>query len=348
MSSPQEPLPPPPHHHLLLSIPRTASNLLTHLLNLPAQPSILPHPDDGYFFLPALSQRFETSTFSRPYSTWPTSSQQAMHAALRSSTESYAAWLDAASAAGKGTYVKEHVNWTLLPTSESHFLYGNADCTSQPPAERFPTFTVPAEEEDSGGNPTAIPHEIWSRVTPTFLIRHPALAFPSALRTALDNEGLTAVLGAESEGMMRVECSFRWHTQLYRYLISLSEFENAAQGRARRPIVVDASQLVDPAFVQRYARFVGLEEGPVRTQWVVVGREEVEGMGRVERRMKSTLLASEGVLRGKLEGGGLEGGTEGEREEWEREFGEVLAARLVRLVEEAVGEYEWLFERRWR
>ena len=82
---------PPPQHNLLLSIPRTASNLLTHLLNLHSQPSLLPHPRDGYFFLPALLQRFESGTFSRPYSTWTPAEQQAMHAALQSSAESYAA-----------------------------------------------------------------------------------------------------------------------------------------------------------------------------------------------------------------------------------------------------------------
>ena len=325
---------PAPQHNLLISIPRTASNLLTHLLNLHSQPSLLPHPRDGYFFLPALLQRFENGTFSRPYSTWTPAEQQAMHAALQSSAESYTAWLDSASAEGRGSYVKEHVNWTLLPEWESEFLHGDAD--GEQKAGGLPSPT-------EGGNPTAIPKELWSRVTPTFLIRHPALAFPSALRTALDNEGLAAVLSDASEGMMRVECSFRWHTQLYRYLISLSESGNDAGGAgARRPLIVDASQLADPDFVRRYAEHVGLEAGRVRAQWESVGGEEVEGMGKVERRMRSTLLASRGVLRGKLEGG-LEG-----RGEWEREFGGALAARLVRLVGEAVGEYEWLFERRWR
>lgn len=229
--------------------------------------------------------------------------------------------------------MKEHVNWTLLPERESGFLHGDADGVQKAGGPRSPP---------EGGNPTAIPNELWSRVTPTFLIRHPALAFPSALRTALDNEGLAAVRSAHSEGMMRVECSFRWHTQLYRYLVSLSSSEDDGAAARRPPLIVDASQLADPDFVRRYAEHVGLEAGRVRAQWESVGGEEVEGMGKVERRMRSTLLASRGVLRGKLEGG-LEG-----RGEWEREFGGVLAARLVRLVGEAVGEYEWLFERRWR
>lgn len=48
-----------PQHNILISIPRTASNLVTHLLALPSQPSILPHSREGYFFLPALSHHFE-------------------------------------------------------------------------------------------------------------------------------------------------------------------------------------------------------------------------------------------------------------------------------------------------
>ncbi|OSS51744.1 hypothetical protein B5807_03780 [Epicoccum nigrum] len=105
MSDTQEPPPPPPppQHNLLISIPRTASNLLTQLLNLPSQPFILPHPRDGYSSLHAPSQRFKSGTFSRPYSTWTPSEQHSMHGALHSSASSYSARLASASAAGKGT-----------------------------------------------------------------------------------------------------------------------------------------------------------------------------------------------------------------------------------------------------
>jgi hypothetical protein len=37
-----------------------------------------------------------------------------------------------------------------------------------------------------------------------------------------------------------------------------------------------------------------------------------------------------------------------EQEKWKEEFGEVLAGRLVELVEDAMEDYEWLYERRLR
>ncbi|KAF3007638.1 hypothetical protein E8E13_008552 [Curvularia kusanoi] len=329
--------PPSPQHNILISIPRTASNLVTHLLNLPAQPSVLSHLRDGYFFLPALSQRFKDGIFERPHTP---SELEPMHHALQSSAASYEAWLATATAAEKGTYIKEHLNWTLLPSLESDFLH--AFSPSSPAMDAASASSITQKPE----NPTAIPSSLWSQVTPTLLIRHPALVFPSALRTALDNEGLDTVLSSSSETMMRWECSFRWHVLLYKYLVTLSSDDQAASS-VKSPLIIDASQLADLHFVQRYAQRVGLDPKCVRSEWDPVANEDVERMGKVERRMKSTLLASGGVLKGKLEGSGSDGGLEGDRKAWEKEFGVVLAERLVRLVGEAMAEYEWLFERRW-
>ncbi len=39
---------------------------------------------------------------------------------------------------------------------------------------------------------------------------------------------------------------------------------------------------------------------------------------------------------------------EAKRAKWEDEFATVLAGRLEEMVREAIGEYVWLFERRWR
>lgn len=321
----------PCRHNILISIPRTASNLLTHLLALPSQPSILAHPRDGYFFIPALSHRFQNATFQQPYDTWNDSKKQEMNTSLQSGVSGWQTWVQDADAQGLGTYVKEHVNWTLLPSVESSFLYSTAS-----------SLETTISDETEPANPTAVPDAFWSRVRATFLIRHPALTFPSALRTAIDNEGLETVLSSESETIMRWECTFHWHVLLYRFLV----FRNRDQGDRSQPLIIDASQLKDSEYVRRYASAVGLDESRTRTRWEATGADEQSRLDKTERRMKDTLLDSTGIVKGKLDAVVVD--IVEERKKWEAEFGDVLAERLERLVRGAMAEYEWLFERRQR
>ncbi|KAJ4991626.1 hypothetical protein SVAN01_03007 [Stagonosporopsis vannaccii] len=328
-------------HNILVSIPRTASNLITHLLALPDQASLLAHPRGGYFFLPALSHRFKNATFQRAYSAWNSSEKREMDAALQSSASEWENWVANADAQSLGTYVKEHVNWTIVPSVESSFLHRTASSPE-----------TPLSDSSKPTNPTAIPDAFWSRFNATLLIRHPALTFPSALRTAIDNEGLESVLSSESETVMRWECTFHWHVLLYKFLVAQqaqSSQHSSSQlhdVKSRERLIIDASQLEDPEFVRQYASKVGLDAGRTRTQWEATSADEQNRLGRMERRMKDTLLDSTGIVKGKLDSGNID--ILEERKNWEEEFGDVLAERLERLVRAAMGEYEWLYERRWR
>jgi hypothetical protein len=53
-----------PTHNILSTVPRTASLLAVHILNLPTQNSVTRHLSDGYLFLSALGYRWEHKTFS--------------------------------------------------------------------------------------------------------------------------------------------------------------------------------------------------------------------------------------------------------------------------------------------
>jgi hypothetical protein len=322
--SPALPLPSPPHN-ILLTIPRTASHLLTRLLNLPAQPSIATHPQNGYFFLPALKARYHNCLFTRATTFWTAAETSNMHEALATSFAAWERWVRGAQDAGKGTYVKEHVNWMVEPGVEGVFLHG--------PGKR-------GGGDDEGGvvrNPTAVPDEFWGRVRVTLLVRHPALVFASALRTAVDNEGVDVVLGDEGEAVMRWECTFRWHRMVYTFLVS------GASGH--EVIVVDAEDLCDVNLVKGYAVVVGLDPELVRFEWEAATEEEQEGLSRVEKRMKDTILESTGVVMGKLRKVD-EIDLNVEMDGWRREFGDVLATRLMELVEAAMADYEWLRERK--
>jgi hypothetical protein len=294
-ASPPSPNPPQPTrptastHHILFTIPRTASNLLTQLLNLPSQPNILRHPEDGYFFVPALRYRYQHNTFTRPLTYLSEEVRGCLSDALQTSFKAWEEWVVKADNEGRGTYVKEHVNWMINPSVESDFLH-----PSHP-------FELGVEHEVR--NPTAIPDDflLSGRVRPTFLIRHPGLTFPSLLRTSIDNEGLDEVLKEDSAMVMRWECTYTWHIQLYNFLITSDTYPRVShvEGIAY-PIILDAADLKDEALVRRYAEAVGLESGKVRFAWEEAGKE---GLGMTEARMKDTILASKGVVAGKLQSG---------------------------------------------
>ncbi|KAF1848825.1 uncharacterized protein K460DRAFT_364779 [Cucurbitaria berberidis CBS 394.84] len=319
---------PPPLHNILFTIPRTASNLVTQLLNLPAQPSISRHPRDGYFFLPALSYRYKHDTFSRAIASWTVQEQTGMRNALQTSLDAWKAWIDQAEREGKGTFIKEHVNWMIATDAESHYLHeGRKD----------------GEESTIAHNPTCVPDVfLLNNVRATFLVRHPALTFPSLLRSALDNEGVDQVLEESTENAMRWEATYHWHVAVYKFLTSSPRASNT-----HRPLILDASDLSNPDLVRKYAVAVGLDPELVRFEWDAVSSEEQERMGSVEARMKDTLLKSRGVVLGKLQSGD-EVDVGRERENWSAEFGEVLGERLVRFVDGAMGDYEWLWDRRLR
>lgn len=325
-------------HNILISIPRTASNLLTHLLALPLQPSITAHRCDGYFFIPAASHRFMHATLTCPYESWSDKETKEMDEVLQRGVDGWQSWLEEASAEGKGTYTKEHVNWMISPPAESTFIYSSF-------SENY------SAHEQLPENPTVVPDEVWTKVRATFLIRHPALVFPSAMRTAIDNEGLDTVLQASSETVQRWECTYQWHVLLYRFIITQDDaysqqHDSGTVDRAsnKGPIIIDASDLTSPAFISHYATLVGLDSSLVLTSWRSASDEDQKKLHKVERRMKDTLLSSNQVLKGKLQVGDID--LVAEREKWDTEFGPVLAERLSGLVKAALGNYNWLRHRR--
>ncbi|OAL45672.1 hypothetical protein IQ07DRAFT_635502 [Pyrenochaeta sp. DS3sAY3a] len=354
-------------HTIVFTLPRTASNLLTTLLNLPAQPSLLAHPKDGYFYLPALLHRYEHDTFNKPPSAWTQDDRDAMREKSRTCFEAWEEWILKAESEGRGTLVKEHVNWMVDGEVEAGWLFdgdgggrlgqheGSGYGDGQDPEifQRDDTSSLAGIPSYNHENPTSIPPSFLLKnlnLNPTFLIRNPLLLIPSLFRTVRDNEGLSALLAPSTLNTLRWETTYTWHIRLYNFLLSYPD----AYPRASRvqdvtfPLIIDAADLGDPELVRKYAGAVGLDPGLVRYSWEAGGGgQEAEGMGKVERRMKDTLLGSTGVVPGKLVGGG-ELGVERERGAWEEEFGVEGAEVLERLVREAMGGYEWLFERRLR
>jgi hypothetical protein len=320
---------PPPIHNILFTIPRTASNLVTRILDLPNQPSISRHPRDGYFFQAALGYRYEHDTFGRPVEDWNKDEREGMQFSLQTSFNEWEKWVQGAELKGKGTFIKEHINWMIRSEVESNFLYGAK--------KGMVGYT---------GNPTCIPDTFFNKTRPTFLIRHPAFVVPSLVRTALDNEGIDALITMSTEKIMRWEATYYWHVALYKFYVNQSMAYPCPshEPNVTYPIVLDAADLSDNALVQRYAAAVGLNPKIVQFEWDATGEE---GLGKVEARMMDTLLKSRGVLRERLEKG-RDLDLEMKKEEWMAEFGEELGGRVADLVEGAMADYKWLWQRRMR
>lgn len=76
---------------------------------------------------------------------------------------------------GKNTWVKDHSCFLVEPVTQCKYLNG-ADSTHEIP------WTVKADSESTSNaktNPTALPDGFLKTWLPTFLIRHPAVVFPS-------------------------------------------------------------------------------------------------------------------------------------------------------------------------
>ena len=338
-------LTPPPRHNIIFTIPRTSSNLLTQILNLSAQPGIHRVPSDGYVFLPPLVHRFRNNLAGKNVNDWTHEERSGMTEAFQKAYNDLNKWTQEAEEEGKGMMIKEHINWLLSPVAETRFLF-----SSSPTLDT--KFTIqPAQpiqnlqfESPSENNETCFPDSILSSLAPTILIRNPLLTLPSLLRTSIDIEGLETALATPIE-QWEWETSYHWSRTLYAFYASLPFPLPSSVPEINYPIILDADDLPDQELMRRYASAVRLDPSLIRFSWPVAPKEEIEASGKNIARMKDTLLASSGIVKGKTSQGLT---IEGEMKKWEKEFGNVLTGRLVELWEGAKEDYVWLFERRFR
>lgn len=257
-------------------------------------------------------------------SAW-TSTEQATLAAIHVS--SIAAWtdfIDEADAKGLNTFTKEHLSWTVEPELEEKFLL-------DPRAEIKRNVTCLSEEL------------LFEKLRPTFLIRHPALVLPSLVRAFGDIQGVSA--DPADKHLLR-QSSYRWHVAFYKlyrqHYAANPEGAWTGSESVKYPLVLDASDLADPALLSKYAQVVGLDPGKLLFSW---DAQSTQGMWNVEARLLDTLMGSEGVVKSKLAG---EVDLEQAKGKWMEEFGVEMGERIAELVDGSMEDYAWLWERRLR
>lgn len=142
-------------------------------------------------------------TYSKKVNSLTSEQRIRLSEAYQASFDTLQEHLDVADATGKDVFTKEHVTWLIEPVTETQILFGE-----------FSTDEVPwmiksaMGKTRSGANETCLPDEFLKTWKPTFLIRHPALAFPSALRTSIDNEGLEAARAQKQ--IHKLEMTLHW------------------------------------------------------------------------------------------------------------------------------------------
>jgi hypothetical protein len=339
-------------YNIVFTIPRTSSHLLIQILNLPAQDSIHRHPSDGYFFLAPLVQRFKHHLAGKDVSSWSEEQQEAVKDAFQESWEGLAKFLETAKKSGKGVFVKDHINWLVDPIAETRFLHPPTPRASRvpngipPPDPPGNPFAITVHDIDSPTlsprNETVLPDDVLAGLRPTFLIRNPMLTFPSLLRTSLDNEGRQAVI--DQYDTQRWELTFHWSRALYEFYLNLQGYDRTTSSPdIQYPIILDADDLLDENLMRRYASAIHLDPDLVRYTWPAATSSELDALSKTEKRMKSTILGSEGIVQGKTSQGLV---LDEEVVKWKKEFGDELGERLDGFVKDAMEDYWWLWEKR--
>lgn len=315
------------HNHLLLSSPRTASNLLVTILNLENQPNIYTTEKSkhGYFFADSFNTRKYLFTADSPHmKDWTEDDRKKSLAAHQSCFENLRDHAIAAKSEGKFAYVKEHTGWLVNPVALTKLLY------DEEVGEEGWTVKAFDSQTRSIGNDTLLPDEFLKEWMPTFLIRHPALVVPSFVRARLDIEGLECT---KKEWKFRnMQLTMKWSRNLYDWYCSQ---------KTEEPIVLDADDIMtNRSIMVKYAKMIGADPTKLKFSWNMDKIERDWGeLTPAWRRMSSTLRSSSGILEGKTSSGLI---VEEEVAKWKEEFGDEIAGILETLVKDALPHYEYM------
>lgn len=176
-----------PHRLFLITHPRTASNLLVRILALNDQPDVARHPpgvfDGGYFFLPASRLEVELGLREKHIEDWSEDHRKQIIERVQGCFDNLESYTQSAQTDGKIAFVKEHAAFLIEPTARR--VYGRGSTHEHPWTVKVPSRYGP-ELTRSRLNETVFPDEYLRDWLPTFLIRHPALVFPSHYRAMRD------------------------------------------------------------------------------------------------------------------------------------------------------------------
>lgn len=322
----------------IFTYPRTASSLLVKILNLPNQPSVISRKGGGYFFLPAIQRQRELRLLEKSYPHWSEDEKERLREQFQQCSRDFGQFFASEEAAGKTIVVKEHVTHMIDPISKMSYVY-SSQYAPEPPWKINLSATNTKRPRNMGANNTVLQDEFLRTWFPTFLIRHPAVAFPSYYRIFFRSHPSEEEM-SEIEGELTSAMTLRWTRHLYDWYINLWEYLTLNNTKRAKPIVLDAEDMLsDPQILIRFCDVVGLDSKKLRFNWDPPNSTELQQTDPLTKKMNATLLSSSGVIKGKKAD---DLNLEYEIENWKAEFGEYGGLRLAKWVQTAMPDYEYL------
>ncbi|EFE43823.1 hypothetical protein TRV_01397 [Trichophyton verrucosum HKI 0517] len=246
-----------PRRFYLITYPRTGSNLLVRMLGLDNQPDFVSGDDrGGYIFLPTIKLMTDLGLRSKSMADWTPNEIQQVQQSYQECFDEFQEYLEAASLQRRSVIIKEHVHFLVKPTALSELVFG----ANNTPHDIPWTLQIPEsyglEPKQSFLNQTVLPDEFLKTWSPAFLIRHPALAFPSLYRALWELE--TPANDEEADSLGEHCMTLRWTRALYDwYSRNLTATESYIDGRITWPIILDADDIMtDPDVVVRFAEIM--------------------------------------------------------------------------------------------
>ncbi|KAE8380383.1 hypothetical protein BDV26DRAFT_257543, partial [Aspergillus bertholletiae] len=241
-----------------------------------------------------------------PIERWTTQQTEEMQDTFQHNFDQWESTSRLAESQGKLFFAKEHIQWFADPAALSNYLSPGDSHALSPVNIRLPS-TYGTLRKFSPNNFTIFPDHYLDTWRLTFLIRHPALAFPSFYRAMKELEKEEFAQPHEMAPMMELNATLRWSRLLYDWCCQhqgASGINN--DGGGPYPLVLDAEDIIHhPEVLARYCKLVGLSPIHLRSQWNVAGQaldNEVAGTSshkRPETVMMFTLENSSQVLKEK-------------------------------------------------
>ncbi|KAB8260472.1 hypothetical protein BDV32DRAFT_47661 [Aspergillus pseudonomiae] len=344
-----------PRRLLLVSYPRTASNLLLKILALSDQPNVISNEQGGYFFMKPYTTASKDGRIYKPVDQWTTEECDEVRSAFQECLDNLEEYSSRAEKEGKMMVTKEHAFWLCNPTAFSRMIHGTNGSYDSLFHVQVPA-TYGASQTFSPNNETVFPDEYLRTWRLAFIIRHPALVFPSLYRAMMKMVAVGVLQKEELPGVLETNMSLKWTRMLYNYGMENNDSDS-------QPLLLDAHDVIhNPDVIARFCELAGLDSNKLKFEW----EKKADANGApnngspVEQRdstgqdvrfhsqkahaiMLSSLAGSSGVLKDKAPVT-LDVATEALK--WREEFGEDTSLLLEKAVLAAMPDYEFLKARR--
>ncbi|KAI2790705.1 hypothetical protein POX_c03551 [Penicillium oxalicum] len=328
---------------LIFTYPRTTSNLLMRMLSIPNQSDAVSVESGGYFFLPAFQKIKVMKLLDCPSTQWTNKEWTSLKEVYTSCADNLQGLLRTANKMEKMAVFKEHTPFIISPSVQASFVH--EDEAPEHPWRIDLGVLNDATDVNSAVpyNQSVFPSEFLLKCVPAFLIRHPALAFPSYYRMIQDIRGEGSPIDP-TKPIFKQVFTLRWTRNMFDWFLAVNTKSPNDKSPRQIPIVLDADDiLTDPKLVLHFCDLVGLDSSKVQFEWDPVPNEELQKEDTIRKHTRSTLLSSTGITPGKT----FDGLTvEGEYGKWRIEFGDKVADKLHHWVKTALPDYEYLARNR--